>query len=277
MKAIYIFFVLAIISCNQLEQKAPTAAITHAAPSEPATTENKPVKIADAATIMERQQVPILCYHRLREYKPTDRAGKVYIVPPGNFREQIKMLADSGYTSITPDEYYNYLTQGTPLPAKPVMISFDDTSEEQFTVGAAELNKYKFKGVFFIMTVSIGRPGYMSKEQIKSLSDAGHVIASHTYDHHNVRKYADADWDQQMLKPKLKLESITGKKVDYFAYPFGEWKPEAIPELKSRQYKAAFQLTGKRDSTQPLHTLRRMIVPGDWNGTRLSSWMKKNF
>jgi peptidoglycan/xylan/chitin deacetylase (PgdA/CDA1 family) len=238
----------------------------------------KSTVMADAATIMARPQVPILCYHRLREWKPNEKASmKAYIVPLANFKAQIKMLADSGYHTITPDEYYAYLAYGAPLPSKPVMITFDDTSEEHYTIAFPELEKYGFNGTFFIMTVSIGRPGYMTKEQIKDLSDKGQVIASHTYDHHNVRQYEGEDYDNQMLKPKEKLESIIGKKIDYFAYPFGEWKAAAIPELQKRNYKAAFQLVGKRDSTEPLYTIRRMIVPGAWDGATLHKWMKNNF
>ncbi|HYF30726.1 MAG TPA: polysaccharide deacetylase family protein [Chitinophagaceae bacterium] len=266
-----------LFSCQQSPEKKLLASAAGVS-IVPEAHETKPASIADAATILARPQVPVLCYHRLREYKPTESAStRTYIVPVPAFKAQIKMLADSGYHTITPDDYYAYLAYGQPLPAKPVMITFDDTSEEQYTAGAAELGKYGFKGVFFIMTVSIGRPGYMSKDQIKSLADAGHTIASHTYDHHNVKKYEGEDWDKQMLKTKQKLEAITGKPVDYFAYPFGEWKPEAIPELQKRNYKAAFQLASKRDSLAPLYTIRRMIVPGDWSGDKLYKWMKANF
>jgi peptidoglycan/xylan/chitin deacetylase (PgdA/CDA1 family) len=236
-------------------------------------------KVAEPSTILSKPQVPILCYHRLRDYRPSDKPGaKPYIVPAAVFQRQIKMLADSGYHTITPDEYYTYLTSEVSLPEKPVMISFDDTSEEQFTVGAAELDKYGFKGVFFIMTISIGRPGYMSSEQLKSLSEKGHVIASHTTDHHNVKKYAGKDWDFQLGNPKHKLESIIGKPVEYFAYPFGEWNATAIPELKKRNYKAAFQLSSNiRDKNEPLYAIRRMIVPGTWDGRAMDKWMKANF
>ena len=128
------------------------------------------------------------------------------------------------------------------------------------------------------MTISIGRPGYMSTEQLKTLSETGHVIASHTTDHHNVKKYAGEDWDFQLAKPKNKLELITGKPVEYFAYPFGEWNEAAIPELKKRNYKAAFQLSSnKRDTSEPLYAIRRMIVPGTWDGSAMDKWMKVNF
>ncbi|HKH60220.1 MAG TPA: polysaccharide deacetylase family protein [Flavitalea sp.] len=275
---VYILIAVCFLHCTHPVQKE---IVTSKTPELSA--EKKVVKIkrstARPREILERPQVPILCYHRLRDYRSTDGASaKTYIVPRAVYKRQIKMLADSGYHTITPDEYFAYLTSGTELPEKPVMISFDDTSEEQFTVGAAELDTYGFKGVFFVMTISIGRPGYMSTEQLKELSDKGHVIASHTTDHHNVKKYSGEDWDFQLVKPKDKLESITGKPVEYFAYPFGEWNEAAIPELKKRNYKAAFQLSSnKRDTIEPLYAIRRMIIPGTWDGTTMDKWMKANF
>ena len=98
----------------------------------------------------------------------------------------MRMLADSGYHTITPDQLYAYLISGTRLPAKPIILSFDDTDLDQYTVGYPEMKKYGFKGLFFIMTVSLGKPHYMSREQVRELSDEGNTIGSHTWDHHNV-------------------------------------------------------------------------------------------
>jgi len=275
---IYLLIAVCSQQCTHPVQKEIVTTEKETRPTEH-NTQAPITRLAGARDILDRPQVPILCYHRLRDYRATDGKGaRPYIVPGAAFKQQIKMLADSGYHSITPDQYYAYLTSGAALPDKPVMISFDDTSEEQFSVGAAELDNYGFKGVFFVMTISIGRPGYMSSEQLKALSDKGHVIASHTTDHHNVKKYSGEDWDFQLAKPKNKLESIIGKPVEYFAYPFGEWNEQAIPELKKRNYKAAFQLSSnKRDSIEPLYAIRRMIVPGTWNGPAMDKWMKANF
>jgi hypothetical protein len=138
-------------------------------------------KMASAAEIMARKQVPVLCYHHIKEVVGKNSAG--YDVTIAAFKAQMKALADSGYKTITPDQYYDYLAYGSPLPEKPVMITYDDTDEEQFSIAKPEMDKYGFKGVYFIMTISIGRPRYMTKEQIRQLSDEGHVIASHTWDH----------------------------------------------------------------------------------------------
>ena len=234
--------------------------------------------MADAKTILGRKQIPILCYHQIREWRPTDsKTARDYIVPTGIFQDQMKMLKDSGYNTISADQLYNYLAKGEELPEKPIMLTYDDTDLEQYTVALPEMDKYGFKGVYFIMTVSLGRPNYMSREQVKALSDQGHTIGSHTWDHQNVKKYEQKDWVMQIEKPSKQLESITGKPVHYFAYPFGLWNEAAIPELKNRNIKASFQLSARRDPNDPLHSIRRIIVPGSWSGEVLDRRIKTSF
>ncbi|MEJ8755647.1 polysaccharide deacetylase family protein [Pontibacter sp. H259] len=233
---------------------------------------------ADAATMLARKQVPILCYHQLRNWRASDsKSAKTYIVEEENFREQIKMLADSGYQTILPDQLHDYLVYGRPLPEKPIMLTFDDTNLDHFTVAAPELEKYGFRGVFFIMTVSLGRPNYMQKTQVKALSDAGHIIGSHTWDHQNVKKYTPQDWVTQIGKPVKQLEQITGKPVLYFAYPFGLWNEQAVQGIKQRNFKAAFQLATARDATEPLYTIRRIIASGYDSPKELHASIERSF
>lgn len=206
--AFSIIFLPFFISCTE---RAPATEVTTepiAIPEKEAKdTVVKAAEKADAATILERKQVPVLCYHNLRSYKPNESSSsRVYTVPVEVFKEHIKYLHDSGYQTITPQEYYDYLTVGASLPPKPVMITFDDTDVEHYTVGASELEKYGFKGVFFIMTIAIGKPDYLSKEQIKSLADMGHVVASHTWDHNNVKSYNEKDYEVQFAGSKKLLK-----------------------------------------------------------------------
>jgi peptidoglycan/xylan/chitin deacetylase (PgdA/CDA1 family) len=78
---------------------------------------------------------------------------------------------------------------------------------EQYTIGAAEMENTVLKACFFVMTVSVTN---LTKEQIAALSDTGNVIAAHTWDHHRVTKYTER-LDTQLIKPKAKLEEITGR------------------------------------------------------------------
>jgi peptidoglycan/xylan/chitin deacetylase (PgdA/CDA1 family) len=260
--------------CNADTQPKAQAAVIKPIAQEAAV----PAVAADAAAIMGRREVPILCYHQIRDWKTSDsKTARTYIVPDAVFRDQMKSLADSGYHTILPDQLYDYLVYGKELPPRPVMITFDDTRLDQHTAALPELNKYGFKGVFFIMTVSLGKPGYMSKEQVKQLADEGHIIGSHTYDHQNVKKYTSKEWEEQIAKPSRQLQDITGKKIEYFAYPFGLWNKEAIPHLKEHGFRSVFQLSTDRDENDPLFTIRRIIVTGDRNGAGMQKLMKNSF
>jgi peptidoglycan/xylan/chitin deacetylase (PgdA/CDA1 family) len=266
-------------ACNQPASKS--AEITKdSTVSEQVTAKSSGQKVmADAATIIARKEVPILCYHQIRDWAASDSKGaRDYIRPVDAFKADLKLLADSGYHTVLPDQLYDYLAYGSPLPSKPVMLTYDDTDDDQFTIAAPEMKKYGFKGVFFIMTVSINRPKYMTKYQIKQLADEGHDVTSHTWDHHSVKGYkTEQDWFTQIEKPKKTIEAITGKPAIDFAYPFGLWNREAIPELKKRGVRSAYILSTKRDPDDPLYTIRRIIASGYWSASTLHRSMKESF
>lgn len=269
---------LLFVSCNPTPDKIKTVSTNTTDSVQTVKTIASTKPVADLASILSKKEVPVLCYHHIRNFKPGESENmKSYSVTPAAFAEQMKALHDSGFKTILPDQLYDYLLHNGTLPAKPVMLSFDDTDEEQYSIGATEMNKYGFKGVYFIMTIAINRPRYMSKLQLKNLSDSGHIIAGHTWDHHMVTKYSGADWDTQLVKPRKQLQEITGKSIAYFAYPFGLWNQAAIPEIKNRDYKLAFILSTKRDTTEPLYTVRRMIVPGQWSTKGMMNAMKATF
>ena len=267
-----ILLVIFIYSCSSSDKKIRNKNV-----GEQNTTDSNNLKpVADVATILLKKEVPVLCYHHIRSKYAGGRMQE-YEVSPSAFAAQMKILSDSGYKTILPDDLYEYLVHSATLPAKPVMLTFDDTDEEQFTIGETEMKKYGFKGVYFVMTISINRPRYMNEQQLKQLTDDGNVVEGHTWDHHMVTKYATATWDTQLVKPQKRIESITGKPVKYFAYPFGLWNQAAIPELKNRGYKLAFILSTKRDTVQPLYTIRRMIVPGQWSPQGMLKAMNSTF
>ncbi|NOW95642.1 polysaccharide deacetylase family protein [Mucilaginibacter sp. SG564] len=274
LKPLFLLLASGIIACQS--NSTHKAAVVLQPAAKPAVSTGTPP--VDTAAIMKRKQIPVLCYHQIRDWRSTDsKSAKDDIVQIAAFKEHIKMLADQGYHSILPDQLYDYLTTGAPLPSKPIMFTFDDTDLDQFTIAAPELKKYGFKAVYFIMTVSIGRPHYMTKAQIKQLSDEGNIIGSHTWDHHPFTKLSGKDWEIQLDKPTKKLEEITGKPVKYFAYPFGLWDKKGLPELHKRGFKAAFQLSTKRYPGDPLMTIRRIIDSGHWNAKNLMGNINRDF
>lgn len=225
-----------------------------------------------------KKEVPILCYHNIKNFSASATADvKAYTTTPKRFAEQMKALYDNGYQTISPDALFNYLTHNAPLPPKPILLTFDDTRAAQFTLAVAEMNKYHFKGVFFIMTVSIGKPGYMTKNQIKKLAQTGHTIGLHTWDHTAVTHYSEADWNTQLIRPRKQLEDLIGKPIDYFSYPFGLWNQNAISKLKAENFKLAFILSSPKDKTNPRFTVRRKTIAGTWSTPTMLKVLQTTF
>jgi peptidoglycan/xylan/chitin deacetylase (PgdA/CDA1 family) len=212
------------------------------------------------------EEIPVLCYHNIKK-----QASKVtaYTISADNFEKHIKILADQGYKSVLPEEVLAQLTGKKILPSKSVMISFDDTRWEHYHIARPVLEKYGFRGTFFIMTVSIGKPGYMTSAEIKKLYDDGHAVELHTYDHQDMRKLESKDWNIQVDKAKQTIQKITGKSPEFLAYPFGVWNENVIHEVKLRGLKGAFQLSGKRHAIYQDYTIRRLLVSGTWSADKM--------
>ena len=98
-------------------------------------------------------QIPVLCFHDIGT--PSSDAGSTdyYNVTLADFTAEMAWLSSNGYQTITPAQYTAWLagTAGT-LPAKPVLITFDDAFTNDFTEATPVLEKYGFHATAFIVT-----------------------------------------------------------------------------------------------------------------------------
>lgn len=220
----------------------------------------------------------VLCYHQIRNFTASDsKSARIFIVSVQQFSEQMKFLHDHDFHPILPDQWISHIEQHTPLPSKPVLLTFDDGTQGQYDNARPVLEHYGFKATFFIMTVTIGKKGYLNEKEISALHHAGHTIGCHTWDHHDVRAYTEKDWQQQLVRPTQELMTITGSSVRFFAYPFGSWNDTAIVRLKAAGYVGAFQLNGKNRGLNKQFTLRRIIVDGHWSLRQMQEITRKEY
>ena len=250
-----LFLALVVSGCKHAKQRSvDMGASTNTVNGKESDINSEPKNTA--AQVYAKQQIPVLCYHRIDDGRKGD-----YTVSKATFAAHMKILADSGYHSILPTQLYDYLVYNKDLPTKPFMVTFDDSRIEHSATAAPILEKHGFRGVFFIMTITYNKKNYMTKDQIARLAKDGHTIGLHSWDHTMVTKYKDAaDWKKEVSDPQKKLEQIVGKPVEYWAYPNGVFDHKGAQEL-SKYIKMSFSLATKRDSLLPLQTVRRIIVP----------------
>src|SRR5271169_2865596 len=112
---------------------------------------------------------PILIFHSIRSYIQSDTpAARRYIATPETLEKELAYLRDQGYTSITLDDLVDAVTKDRPLPPRPVVLSFDDDWESQYTYALPLLQKYGFTATFYIWVAAVGREHHMTWDQIRA-------------------------------------------------------------------------------------------------------------
>ena len=190
--------------------------------------------------------VPILVYHGIFPHHPGQTPEQIeYDVSPENFEAQMTYLRDSGYRVISLVSLVDALTKGDTVPAKSVVITFDDGSENQYVHAFPILKKFCFTATFFVYPAPIvaGHSGFMSFEQLRELQKAGMTIESHTRTHprltaiKNVLGVDGFEW--QFKGSKTVLEKELGTTVDIVAFPFGLHNALSDSVMKAVGYRAA--------------------------------------
>jgi peptidoglycan/xylan/chitin deacetylase (PgdA/CDA1 family) len=62
----------------------------------------------------------------------------------------------------------------------------------------------------------------LTSHQVRTLADSGMTIGAHTVSHPILARVDEKQARTEMIQSKLRLEAITGRKVDLFAYPNGK-------------------------------------------------------
>ena len=142
MKQVFVALLILIILSSSCSSRSEKKQIEPATKTKAAADSIASLQPASLAEMLAKKEVPVLCYHHIRNFSASQSESmKSYSVTPANFAAQIKALYDSGYQTILPAQLYDHLVYGAALPPKPVMLTFDDTPESQYSIGAAEMNK----------------------------------------------------------------------------------------------------------------------------------------
>jgi peptidoglycan/xylan/chitin deacetylase (PgdA/CDA1 family) len=172
--------------------------------------------------------VPILMYHEITA-EPV-LAGRL-AVPPDTFAQQLAYLKAAGYQAMTAGQLVSALTWKAPLPAKAVVLTFDDGFADFYDTALPIMRRLGLVGTLFVTSGwTSGRgeylsgrrpPGMLTGPQIREIADAGIEIGAHSVTHPQLDQLSAGSLRQELVGGKQALEDLLGAPVPGLAYPFG--------------------------------------------------------
>lgn len=177
--------------------------------------------------------VLVLEYH-LVDSGPVDAEGLAYTVPPEEFAAQLDVLQREGYTAITMLDYMKARKGKAVLPAKPVILTFDDGYEDNYTEMLPILEAHGMKAVVYMVTNDIGQTGYLTWDELRDMQARGIEIGSHTANHLPLTQMDPEQREKEVRDSKLLLEWNGISTVYSFSYPNGAYD-DSMPEMLRRQ------------------------------------------
>lgn len=244
----------------------------HEAPGRPAATLGAAAVCPDPTTIprtvapADTVTLPILLYHHVRRLPANASAvWRNLTVTPEAFEAQVKYLVDQGYHTIYFSDLIAYFNAGVPLPARPIILTFDDGWIEQYTVVYPILQKYCLTATFFPPVNWVNNGGgkqVISWAMIEEMSRGGMEFGSHTLNHHLLNQQTENQIMEQLVGSKAELEKHTIRPVVALAYPGGGYNKSALALAPKAGYGAAVGITAGPDQARSdLFLLRRSTVP----------------
>ena len=184
--------------------------------------------------------IPILMYHHVGDWGESRADWAPWVVRSKEFRAQMDWLVANGFHTITFRELLAGQKAGESLPAKSVIISFDDGWSAQEGVVRAELEPRGMHAVFFVYTAAVGatpnNSGYISWEQLRILESAGHEVQSHTVSHGRLTDMPPSQLDREMRESRATIEKEMHHPVKVIAYPFGIYDERVMRAASAAGY-----------------------------------------
>lgn len=213
------------------------------------------------ATSEDYIDVPIIMYHSI--LKDPSRSNK-YTVTPAVLEEDLKYIKDKGYTTVTIADLISYVYDDSPLPEKPIVLTFDDGHYNNYGYLFPLLEKYDMKAVISIVGSYTDKfsetdeanlnYSYLRWKDIKELMYTGRIeFQNHTYNLHSntgkrigtkkIKGETDEHYKSILKDDILKLQQEFEGNTNYtpkcFTYPFGGISNASLDIIKELGFKAS--------------------------------------
>ena len=223
------------------------------------------------------RRIPVVTYHHiLPDEMNTTMRHNPWVISTENFQEQMRYLYDNNFYTPTLDELEAFIYQGRPLPARSVMIHFDDGYYSNYVYARPILLQYGLRAVLFPITAHIveqnelQRPFshdslvWLSEETLRRSEDVFET-ASHAHYFHALVEGTEqtrltAESKENIIEDTLRsFEFLTNHRA--YAYPRGQYNATVIAALREVGITMAFTINnGYITSQSDPFRLNRFLI-----------------
>jgi peptidoglycan/xylan/chitin deacetylase (PgdA/CDA1 family) len=205
--------------------------------------------------------VPVLMYHAVQAAPPGAPYPHLWM-PRARFRAQMAMLRRHGFHAVTMRALAAaWVGRGT-LPARPIVLTFDDGFRSDATVAMPILRRLRWPGVLYLQAGALKTRGVqgMSRHAVRAVLRNGWELGSHTIDHVDVTTLGPRRLRYEIGSSRRYFERTFGVRVESFCYPGGRFDHAAVGEVERAGYATATTVKEGLATRRRRYTLRRIRV-----------------
>lgn len=203
--------------------------------------------------------VPVLMYHAVGD----DTWGYPDLfIRTSELENHLQYLTENGYETIFFDDLSHLEDY-----EKPVLLTFDDGYDDNYTELYPLLQKYQAKATIFVIPRDLGIAHKMTAEQLQEMAQSGLVsIQSHTWSHGNLSCMDEETLIFEMERSRDAIAALTGEVPSVVCYPEGKYSELSIAVAR-RYYQYGLLMTGYtwNTSDDPFYVTRMYIPRGQWS------------
>lgn len=200
----------------------------------------------------ESERVTVLMYHRIGDAQ--NDWERRFCISPERFAGHMRALQRRGMRPCSVEEFVGWLEGVGSLPKGSFLLTFDDGFVGVYDYAFPLLLKLRWPATVFLVSQLIGQkdewtahenPSGMTypllrRQEIEEMARGGISFQSHTRSHPDLRRLTWPDLINELAGARQDLEDLLGRRVPYFAYPYGWYNDNVLGAVKASGYAAAF-------------------------------------
>lgn len=162
----------------------------------------------------EHRSLPVVMYHGIHSDEGCPGVyNPVYSISAAQLARQLDWLVERGYrTTLVGDPVRS---------ARDVVLTFDDGDASVMTAALPALTARGMVAEFCIPSDFVGRPGQVTRADVRELAGSGMGIMSHGRTHRHLSALSSAELHEELVSSRQDLASWSGRPVVGLSAPGG--------------------------------------------------------